>query len=257
MKKIMATVMLAVGLLASNYMGAEATDIVSTPGMSQEEVLPPVQVNMNVQVGTGTYQVTSVAEDNRTVKYIAPVNQNCTKAVVPATITLAEDGNVYKVTSIKANAFQDCKKLRTIHIGSNVAYIGKEAFKNCAKLAKIEIPNSVISVGAKAFINCTSLKKVTIGNNVPKINSYTFFKCTSLETVVMGSGIKTIGTSAFSGCKNLKTIQINSKNLKTVNKNAFYGIQKKAVVKVPSSKVSSYTKLLKKRVPSTVTIKKK
>lgn len=256
MKKIMATVMLAIGLLASNYMGAEATDVVTTPGMSQETVIP-VQVNMNVQVGNATYQVTSVAEDNRTVKYIAPVNKNCTKAIIPATITLTEDGNAYKVTSIKANAFQDCTKLRTVHIGSNVAYIGKEAFKNCAKLAKIEIPNSVISVGAKAFINCTSLKKVTIGNKVPKINSFTFFKCTSLETVVIGSSVKTIGTSAFSGCKNLKTVQINSKNLKTVNKNAFYGIQKKAVVKVPASKVSSYKKLLKNRVPSTVTIKKK
>lgn len=253
MKKFIAAIMVAFGLLASNYMGAEATDI--APEVYQ--LYLPVQKDMCFQVSNGIYQVTSATDSKRTVRYLAPADKNCTKVVIPATITLPVDGNVYQVTSIAAAALKDCENLRTVRIGSKVSYIGEEAFKNCKKLAKIEIPSNVTSMGAKVFSNCTSLKKVVIGNKLQKISNFTFYKCTALEQVVIGSGVKTIGTSAFSGCKKLKTVQINSKKLKTVNKNAFYGIQKKAVMKVPSSKVTAYKKLLKKWAPSTVTIKKK
>ena len=257
MKKILATTMLAIGLLASNYIGAEATNVATTPGSYEEPAPVPVQVNTCHEVGTGVYKVTSVATNGYTVEYVAPVNKNSTKAIIPATITLPEDGNIYKVTTIAAGAFMDCKNIRTVRIGGNVLSIGSEAFKNCVKLAKIEIPSNVKTMGAKAFMNCTALKKATIGGNIQTISNYAFCKCTSLQTVVIGSKVKTIGTSAFSGCTKVKSIQINSKYLKTVKKNAFKGIQKKAEIKVPASKVGTYKKLLKSKVPSTATIIKK
>lgn len=257
MKKILATAMLAIGLFASNYMGAEATNVATTPSTYEEPITVPVQVNTCYEVGSGVYQVTSVAETSRTVTYVAPVNKDCTKAIIPASITLPEDDNVYKVTTIGASAFKDCKKLRTVRIGGNVQRIEAEAFRNCEKLAKIEIPSNVKTMGAKAFMNCSGLKKVTIGNNIQTIGNYAFCKATSLQTVVIGSKVKTIGTSAFSGCTKLKSIQINSKYLSTVKKNAFKGIQKKAEIKVPSSKVKTYKKLLKGKAPSTATITKK
>ena len=71
-----------------------------------------------------------------------------------------------------------------------------------------------------------------------------------------GNGLKQIGAKAFFNCKVLKTITIKSKVLKKVGKNAFKGINKKAVIKVPSAKRKAYTKLLaKKGQSSTVKIK--
>ena len=70
--------------------------------------------------------------------------------------------------------------------------------------------------------------------------------------------VTSIGSKAFSGCKNLKTIQIDSKVLKTVGRNAFYKIHKDAKIKVPGTKLKKYLKLLRKKgQKSTVEIKKK
>ena len=73
-------------------------------------------------------------------------------------------------------------------------------------------------------MNDKNLKKITINGNITKINA-----------------------NAFSGCTNLKTIKIKSKNLKSVGKNAFKGINPKAIIKVPSSCLEKYTKLLAKK----------
>lgn len=92
----------------------------------------------------------------------------------------------------------------------------------------------VTSISKNAFKDNKKLKKVTIGKNVSKINS-----------------------SAFYGCKNLKTVTIKSTQLKTVGKNAFKGVNAKAKIKVPKSRLKSYKKLFaKKGQKSTVQIVK-
>ena len=71
--------------------------------------------------------------------------------------------------------------------------------------------------------------------------------------------MKTIGESAFSGCKKLKNITIKTKKLTTkkVGSKAFKGIHKKAVIKVPKSKLKAYKTMLKKRgIGKSVKVKK-
>ena len=86
-------------------------------------------------------------------------------------------------------------------------------------------PNSILCISPPPEIkNNNNLKKITIGSNITKI-----------------------GVGAFKGCKNLKTITIKSKNLKSVGKNAFKGINPKAKIKVPSSCLEKYKKLLAKK----------
>ena len=82
----------------------------------------------------------------------------------------------------------------------------------------------VTEIAANAFKNNKKLKKVTVGTNIIKINN-----------------------NAFYGCKKLKTINIKSKKLKTVGKNAVKGIYKKAVIKAPKAKVKAYKKLFTKK----------
>ena len=82
---------------------------------------------------------------------------------------------------------------------------------------------------------------------VTGISKNAFKKKTKLKKIVLGKNVKIIGANAFSGCKNLKTIKITSTFLtkKSIGKNAFKGIYKKAVIKVPKKKLKSYQKILK------------
>ena len=82
----------------------------------------------------------------------------------------------------------------------------------------------VKSVAGNALKNKKTLKKVTIGKNVT-----------------------TIGKNAFTGSKKLKNITVKSSVLKSVGKNVFKGIYKKAVIKVPKSKYKKYKKLFNKK----------
>lgn len=58
-----------------------------------------------------------------------------------------------------------------------------------------------------------------------------------------------VDDNAFNGCKKLKTIIIKSTKLtdKSVAKNAFKGLSKNTVIKVPKKKLKAYKKLFKKK----------
>ena len=80
-----------------------------------------------------------------------------------------------------------------------------------------------------------------------------------LTTLVIGKNIETIGANAFANCKKLKSITISTTKLtaKSVGENAFKGINSKATVKCPSSKLKNYkSMLLKKGMKKTTKFKK-
>lgn len=84
----------------------------------------------------------------------------------------------------------------------------------------------VISVAAKAYANDKTITKLVIGKNVKKI-----------------------GKRAFYGCSNIKTIIIKTEKLKesSIGADAFKGINRNAVVKVPKKLVKKYKKILQKK----------
>ncbi len=91
----------------------------------------------------------------------------------------------------------------------------------------------ITEIDGSVFANNNKLRKVTIGLNVTKIGEQAFYKA-----------------------KNLKTIIVKSKKLKTVGKNAFKGINKKATFDVPNSKIKAYKKLfIKAGAPKTIKVK--
>ena len=109
------------------------------------------------------------------------------------------------------------------------------------------VPASIKSADGKAVFRVTGIAKNA------------FRKNTKLAKVVLGGNLAKIGANAFAGCKNLKTIKITSTSLtkKSVGKNAFKGIHKKAVIKVPKKKLKAYQKFLKgKGQAKSVKIKK-
>lgn len=83
----------------------------------------------------------------------------------------------------------------------------------------------VVCIFDEAFMNCSSLKKIEIGKNVEEI-----------------------GDSAFKNCSNLKSITIKTTKLtkKSIGKNAFKGISKKATFKFSKKQFKNYKKWIKK-----------
>ena len=178
-------------------------------------------------------------EDNNTAYVILykeaettkPSNSTTPQTKTPAPGTVIRTKNaIYRVTAAgtKGNTAALVKPLkktnRTFVVPATIkSEDGKFTFK-------------VTAISKNAFKKNTKLKKVTIGKNVSKI-----------------------GANAFFGCKKLKNIKITSTQLtkKSVGKNTFKGINKKAVIKVPKKKLKAYKNILKgKGQAKSVKIKK-
>ncbi len=179
-----------------------------------------------------SYTVTKADGGNSAVSYTKPKNTGIASINIPATVTV--DGVKYKVTSIAANAFKNCKKLKKTVIGSNISTIGNAAFSGCQKLKSLTIGKNVTAIGAKAFYKCTALTKVTIPSKVKKIGKQTFF-----------------------GCKKLKKITFKTAKLKktTVGAKAFAGIAKKPSAKAPKKVRKTYQKILRAKGAKKASVK--
>lgn len=93
-----------------------------------------------------TYKVTGKEAAVTTVK------KSASKVTIPSTVTV--NGKKYAITKIQANAFKNCKKLKSIVIGKNVTNIGKKAFYGCKNLKKVTFKGKKPPViGSKAFKN--------------------------------------------------------------------------------------------------------
>lgn len=97
-----------------------------------------------------------------------------------------------------------------------------------------------IKVGKKVTVNSSKYKVTYIAKDAFKNNK-------KLKKLTIVKNIKTIGKNAFRGCSNLKNIIIKTNKLtaKKTGANAFKGINKKAVIKVPAKKVKAYKKIVK------------
>ena len=84
----------------------------------------------------------------------------------------------------------------------------------------------VSSIKDKAFAGNKKIKSVVIGKNITVVGSKAFYKCKNLKKIV------------------IKTVKLNNK---TVGSKAFFGIHKKASVKVPKKKAKVYRTWLPKK----------
>lgn len=169
---------------------------------------------------------------------------------------LEKKGATFTVGKLKYKVTKSSKKSATVQV---IGATSKKAtsVKIPATITYRTYKYKVTSVKASAFSGYKKLKTVTVGNQVTSIEKNAFKNCKKLTTVTLGTKVKTIGANAFSGDKALKTIKVKSKVIKSVGKNALKGINKKAKITVPKSKLTKYEKLLKgKGRPKGVTIKK-
>lgn len=136
------------------------------------------------------------------------------------------------VTEILANAFDDCIKLTSVQVSSNVTEIPDNAFYGCSSLKTVIMP-SVVSVGQSAFNRCSKLTEVS-SKPLTSLGEYCFEYCESLTSVVLGEGLQCIPYGAFNGCSALTSIDIPS-SVTTVERAVFSGCSSLKEITIPSS----------------------
>ena len=165
-------------------------------------------------------------------------------------------------------------KISNIKKGSNGTYILKFTMPASNATLNVSTKYKVPSTGKKVYYGNyqykvlssksrtvtlvkpkkKSYKKIVVPSEI-KINGYkfkvttiskkAFYKNKKLHTVTIGKNVTTIKTQAFASCTKLKNIKFSGKNVKKVEKNAFQKIYKKAVIKVPKTKLAKYKKIMK------------
>ncbi len=154
------------------------------------------------------------------------------------------------VTSIRENAFSDCKNIKKVTFLAPVQTIGEFAFNNCDALEEVHVPSlrmwldidfrgfraNPLSNGAKLFVDagcevegeasedgsgqndgesCVGGGEVVhavIPEDVTQVPPRVFEGCTSLESVQLPSTVRSIGKLAFSACPALKDVRLAEGN---------------------------------------------
>lgn len=124
----------------------------------KEDDKAPAAKGTELKDTTGTFKVTDAGE----VEYEAPATTTAKTVTIPDEIK-DEKGNVYKVTSVAPNAFKNNKKITKAVIGKNVTTIGANAFSGCKKLKNLELDGNVVkTIGKNAFKGTKKGLKVKI-----------------------------------------------------------------------------------------------
>lgn len=172
------------------------------------------------------------------------------------------------IVSVGINAFQDCKKLVKVDMGSSVKSIGNAAFSNCPELTEVKFSPELSKLGHVIFGNDVKLTTLDINGNpnfkfengvlysadmttiyetlvsadlsgyecpssVVDLNAYAFYDQDELKTVKLNYGLKNIKEGTFIDCKNLTEITLPD-SVVSIGNVIFSGSGVKTV-KIPAS----------------------
>lgn len=112
------------------------------------------------------------------------------------------------VTKIESRAFELCKKLVTLKIGStdankvdlsNVTEIGASAFRGCSAITEVCFKNSAdLIIGESAFGSCESITELDIPvGNADHLGAHAFDGCIKLRTVKLQESLTYLSNSLF------------------------------------------------------------
>jgi len=147
------------------------------------------------------------------------------------------------VTVIAGSAFNACRQLRAVHLGSGHSGWINGAFPKCPNLEMItvatdnpyctaadgvvvsrdgttliglvpthsgryEVPAGIKTIGSGAFQNCEGLTEIVLPEEITVIENHTFNSCTALTAVTIPEGVTAIGHYAFRNCTALTTMYL-------------------------------------------------
>lgn len=273
------------GIFAVNtYLGGFAASLTATKLPQDSEQYKTIQSNVQLDAGCNAVEMYSLSAvgspiDKYTV-YVPTASKykntnlvlyNYKKDGSTEKVSTKKDDNVYygEVSELGTLVLATTSKVEN-KTNTNTTVKKDQAVKGKTYTVK-GVKYKVTANGTKRTVTLVkptskNKKSITIGKTVTikgqsfqitAIAANAFAKNKKLKKAVIGASVKTIGAKAFYQAKKLKSLVVKSKKLTKVGKNALKGIQKKAVIKVPSSKLKKYKKLFKnKGQKKTVKIKK-
>ena len=108
----------------------------------------------------------------------------------------------YKVTCISCRFHGN--DYRTLALGANVKYIGRDCFSGCKKLHEVKLNNCLEVIGKDAFYR-TPIDEVVIPDSIKRLDDNAFFDCGCL-TVYLPKRLQASANVSFGGTPLLERV---------------------------------------------------
>ncbi|MFA7081298.1 MAG: leucine-rich repeat domain-containing protein [Bacteroidales bacterium] len=151
--------------------------------------------------------------------------------------TISYNGNMYYVTSIGKNAFNECIGLISITLPNSILSIGDSAFYYCYSLTSPTIPPNLDSIGHAAFCNCESFITINLPNTITSIGDVAFRLCKDLSSINIPNSLTSIGNYTFHSCYDLLSINIPN-TITSIGDYAFYYCESLTSINIPQTVTS-------------------
>lgn len=143
-------------------------------------------------------------------------------------------------TNVPSESFvNNSNKIKSFSKGGLI-YIVTDSVKKTVSV-KGSVKKNIKTVNIPAVI-----KKNGIRYKVTSISKKAFAKCRKITGIRIGKNITSIGGAAFKDCRKLKSVELKTKKLKSISKQAFSGVSKKCRVYAPARYKGKYNKMMKK-----------
>ncbi len=160
--------------------------------------------NINGETDSGTIEIDVIyyklneSEKTATVTYKND-KYNSYEGYVVIPDEVSYNNVSYPVTEIGLNAFQDCEKLDSVQVGSNVKRIDVAFYRS--QLTKIHFAekSNLWSISAFAF-QSSELSEIELPYGFETLGNNLFECCFRLKKVVIPSTVVLIGKHVFNGC---------------------------------------------------------
>lgn len=147
-------------------------------------------------------------------------------------------GDLSKLTIIKENTFNECKRLESVSLSSNCKEIEGYAFGSCSILKSVGDLSACTKIGEGAFNSCRSLTSVNLSSCI-YIGKDAFWRCCSLTSIGDLSKCKSIESNAFNECNQILEITFASATEpSTLGDNL--ALAQYPVIRVPDGLVEEY-----------------
>lgn len=92
--------------------------------------------------------------------------------------------NIPSITNIPVSTFENCIKLESVTLSSELTELGNWAFQRCRKLNSIDLPETLTRIGNGAFNECSTLKTVTCrAFTPPTLGANNIFQSCNIQTI--------------------------------------------------------------------------
>lgn len=146
------------------------------------------------------------------------------------------------ITSIGEALFYDMQTLNEVSLPASVTEIRARAFENCRKLRTIDFASSsqLTTIGDWAFYNCHNLRNLSLPEGLTNIGDAAFYGCHYLSEITLPSSILSICDNAFATCSRMEKMYVNAANPPLIDAKTFEGIDRNISVFVPRGALVRY-----------------